>query len=729
MRYPEFSPDEAARLRALAEYGIDHECGLSSLDSIVDMAARLFRCPSAAVKLVGQDRVVLASGTGPNRWDMRPSASFCAHTIQHDAIMVVEDAALDPRFSDNPLVKNDLVRFYAGIALRAPSGHALGALCVTDTVPRTDFSLVEAERLRELGRLVAERLELRRLEVAAARPGEFRARAHVSPAAILCCDARGRLSAANPAAERLFGMSERELVGASFDLLVAEPDQRRARARFRRAMRGALPLPQGTRVEALRADGTTFPAQVHWSGWHEAGEPQFGLIVQDLSDARAEAEALHHLASHDPLTDLPNRMMLHEAIEQILAGSGPPGGRACGLVLTDLAGFADIANTLGQGIGDAVLVEASTRIRGAAPAGALVARVGGASFATLVVGRDPLVLGQAARRIASALAQPLWVEGQTVHLGSHAGLAMAPDNAETADDLIGNAELALLQAREQGRGETRFFTPQLRARAVARRMFEAELHRALGGGQFVLHYQPQVALSTGRLAGAEALIRWQHPERGLLHPAAFLPALEDSSAAADVGWWVLDTACAQAALWRRTRPDLCISVNLSNAQLQAGNLPAIVAATLADRGLPACALELEITENILLDQEDAMLSQLSAVRSTGVSLSFDDFGTGFASLNLLRNYPVSQIKIDKSFIQAMETSTKDRAIVLGLIRMAGDLGLEVTAEGVEDLETAEDLARHGCDRAQGYFFGQPCAAASFVDKYLRVESMGRQAQG
>jgi EAL domain-containing protein (putative c-di-GMP-specific phosphodiesterase class I) len=249
---------------------------------------------------------------------------------------------------------------------------------------------------------------------------------------------------------------------------------------------------------------------------------------------------------------------------------------------------------------------------------------------------------------------------------------------------------------------------------VARRQFQMELRHAFLNGQFVLFYQPQVDLANGHVTSAEALIRWQHPVRGLLPPAAFLDALEAGSLASEVGSWVLDTACTQAARWRRQHPDFGISVNLSAAQLQHGNLPDIVAAALRRHGLPAQALELEITENIILNHQEDILAQLRAIRATGVRLSFDDFGTGFASLNLLSSFPISAIKIDKGFTRLIQTSTRDQVVVAGLIDIAAGLGLEVIAEGIEDEETMRFLQQHQCHKGQGYYFGRPCPPAEFA---------------
>lgn len=714
MKCPERSADEAGRLAALAEYGIDEREGLPGLAPIVEMAVRMFDCPAAAVNMIGDDHVFLAASEGVGECDMSRDVSFCAHAINEAGVLVIEDAALDPRFHDNPLVQEGLIRFYAGVALKSPSGHALGALCVIDSRPHASFPLADRMRLRELASLVSDKLELRRLEAqAGSKPSRFEASAATSPNAVICFDASARITAWNAAAAAMFGYAEEQMIGETIDRIIDESDHPLVQAAVERVRRGGAPLTEATPLTGVRCSGERFPGEIHWSHWFEDGVIHFGTIVRDMTEARAEHDALYRLANYDSLTGLPNRNLFRIRMREALDASAPHA-----ILIADLGGFADINNTLGHAAGDELLSEIGARLVRLVHEPDLAARIGGAAFALLVAEREPLALDALASRMLAAIAEPAVVHGQEVRLAGNIGIAIAPDHGASDAELIGSAELALFQARQRGPGMSCQFVPALRAEAVARRMYDAELHRAFERGEFCLLYQPQIRLADGALVGAEALIRWKHPVRGLLQPAAFLPALEAGVLAAPVGRWVVDEAAAQAAAWYRQDLPVRVGINLSQAQFRSGALPHEVADALAANGLPPAALELEITENILVAGEDDILAQLEAVRALGVALSFDDFGTGFASLNLLRTFPVSRIKIDKSFTRLVRSEPRDRVIVSGIIDMARHLGIGVIAEGVESREDAEFLRRLGCDEGQGYWFGKPVPPAIFEELYM-----------
>lgn len=722
MRCPSQIADEKGRLAALDDYALSAGQGLSALDPIVEIAIRMFDVPAAAVNIIGSDHVFLASSKGIGEYDARREVSFCAHAITQDDVMVVEDAQLDPRFHDNPLVQDGFIRFYAGVPLRTPEGHALGALCILDSSAHAQFGAQDRTRLKELARLASDQLELRRLEIAAAaEPSRFEASAATSPNAVICFDPQSCISAWNDAASAMFGHDASDIVGAHLDRLVAEEDRPRVHTGIEKVLAGASPGNIATELAALRRDGSRFPVELYWSRWYEGDQMHFGATIRDMTVQRRERDALYHLANFDSLTGLPNRHLLHEHTAKAMAA-----GQALALMVIGLDGFKDVNDTLGHVAGDIVLQTMTQRLLGAVPPATILARVGGDEFAALLADvSDPLRVAAVARDVIATVAEPIIADEHEVRVTASCGMAIAPDHGDTVEELITSADLALFQAKSSGRGRACLFIPALRAEAVARRMYEAELHRAEERAEFRLFYQPQVRLRDGALTGAEALIRWQHPTRGLLSPVAFLPALEQGTLAARVGTWVLNTACAQAAVWRRQQSDFRISVNLFGAQFRADTLVATVREALATSGLPPQALELEITENIILDQQDVVLDQLRELRQLGVELSFDDFGTGFASLNLLRTYPVTLIKIDKSFTQSVRSSPQDRAIVLSILNLAGQLGLDVVAEGIETREDGVFLRDHGCAKGQGYYFGKPVPADLFAEQFWPEALVGQ----
>lgn len=716
MRCPSAIQDEEGRLIALAEHGLKAGVSLPSLDPIIEIAVRLFDASAAAVNIIGSDHVFFAASVGVGDCDMSRDVSFCAHAITQGEVMVVPDAQLDPRFHDNPLVNSGMIRFYAGVPLRSPSGHALGALCIVDPKPRMRFDEQDCARLKDLAHMASDKLELRRLEVAKKeRPSGFAAIAAISPNAVICFNEHRQITAWNPAAVTMFGYSVDEAISQDIFMLMSEHQHAFVQTALARVIGGGTP-PIGSTflLTGVRKDQTHFPGELSWSHWRDNGVLHFGAIVQDVTDRLRHEDALYRLANYDGLTGLPNRNLLHANGALALENE-----QAVAVIMIDLDRFKDVNDTLGHVVGDAVLRETGMRLSDAVPDDATVARTGGDEFVVLMPGvGDPLRLSAFADTLVSTIARPIVHDGHEVRPGGSCGYAIAPQHGDTIEDLLSSANLALSYAKSGGGAGSFLYLPMLRAEAAARRMYDAELHRAVERGELRLHYQPQIRLSDGALVGAEALLRWQHPKRNLLQPAAFLPALESGPLAAPVGSWILDTACAQAAEWRQSNPDFRMAVNLFPAQFRAGDLEPTVAAALEQHSLPPEALELEITENTALDNVELVLPQLRALHMQGIALAFDDFGTGYGSLNLLKNYPISHIKIDKGFIQAMQASAHDQAIVTSLINLSHQLHLKVIAEGVETEEQRAFLDAHKCEEAQGYFFGRPMAADLFEDKFI-----------
>ena len=452
-----------------------------------------------------------------------------------------------------------------------------------------------------------------------------------------------------------------------------------------------------------------------WHGWTSTKLAEAAAIVRDIEARNSNEDRLSRLAHLDTLTGLGNRAALHLRLGEMIDGR-----TAGALLVVDLDGFKFVNDTLGHSAGDRVLREVASRIVACSRPDDVIARLGGDEFAVLL----PEALDQAeaadiSARIIADVSRPVAIDGQLINVGASIGIALHPMHGGTAEELFSNADLALYQAKGEGRNCSRLYEPALRAVASARLSRDAELCRALEGGELRLFYQPQIRLRDGRVTGAEALLRWLHPEQGLLLPGAFITALEGSRLAVQAGDWVLGTACRQAALWREQGlPDFQVAVNLFGAQFRSGDLAQKVLDVLARSGLAADGLEIEITENVILRHEDAIIAPLRELRRRGVGVAFDDYGTGFASLSLLKRYPLSRLKIDRSFTQSIVEDAADATIVRAITSMAGAFDLRVTAEGVETERQAALVEQCGCDDGQGFLYGPAISADAFTQRFV-----------
>lgn len=467
-------------------------------------------------------------------------------------------------------------------------------------------------------------------------------------------------------------------------------------------------------IDVNKKDGSELPVELSVSMWREDGRISFGVILRDITERRINEKRLFLTAHLDQLTELPNRTILGVRIGQALEQD-----EASCIMVLDLDGFRDINEALGYLGGDAVLVDAARRLQACVRAKDTVARMGGDEFAILLPGiGDPIRAAEVADAAIKSLSDILTADGQPTHVGVSIGIAIFPNHGATTEELLSNADLALYQSKEEGRHCRRFFTHDLRHASNSKRAHQGELRRAYEHGEFELFYQPQVRLSDGALIGAEALLRWRHPGKGIISPAAFLPALEKSPLAAKVGEWVVRTACKQAAEWRRAgEAKFRMGVNLFGAQFRDGDLARKVHAALAEAGLPPTALELEITENIILRHDEEMIPPLRELHEIGVGIAFDDYGTGYASLSMLKRYPLSRLKIDQSFTRGMCDSPADVAIVRAILYLGRSFGFGVIAEGVETEEQAARLRKKGCEEAQGFLFGRPMSAEDFAWRF------------
>lgn len=715
MKCPAILESEQARLAALYEHGLDDEGLIASLDPIVQMAARMFDMPVAAVNMIGSDHVFFAASVGLGETDMRRDVSFCGHAINQIDIMVVPDATQDERFHDNPLVTGDTkVRFYAGVPLRSPGGLALGALCVLDNKPHFNFTDEDQRRLLELARIVSDRLELRRIETSSNRHRpSFEKYAGNSTTPIVWFDADLKMIAWNAAAALSHGYDMQEGLGMGVDKLMLERDRHILQEAIAKAIAEDTVghLDTFSEIFGLRKDGTKFLLGFSLFAWKESGKMRFEASLKDITEQRMEEAELRLRANVDLLTGLANRARFYRVVEDTLTMPKP-----AAVFMVDLDGFKDVNDTLGHTLGDAVLKHVAAQMAHLVTAPGVVARIGGDEFAIIVPNMTTAeVAMHLAEKIIHHIAQPILIDEHEIRVAASCGVALAPLHAQEALELVSDADLALFKAKLSGRGRVCLFTPALRMEAVARRLYAMELHRAVDQGEFLLYYQPQVCLQTGAIVGAEALLRWHHPKRGILAPMSFIPALEGGPLAAVVGSWILDEACAQAAYWRRQgASEFRIGVNLFEAQFRVGNLVQEVMDVLDRHGLPPSALELEITENIALDNDEVVLETLRKLKGYGVGIAFDDFGTGYASLSLLKTYPLTRIKIDRSFVHGMLEHKQDDSVVCATLDIAHGFDLQTIAEGIEQKSQRDYLKARQCQEGQGELFGKPMPAKQFA---------------
>jgi diguanylate cyclase (GGDEF)-like protein/PAS domain S-box-containing protein len=713
--------NEEERLRALAEYNLIDTPPDEDFDRLVRLAARLFNVPIVLISLLARDRQFFKARVGLDVCETSRDVSFCAHAILQDDILFIPDATRDPRFASNPLVLGPpFIRFYAGNPLAAPTGEKVGTVCLIDSEPRAEFTAADRKNLSDFAALVMDRMEMRRLDFAKTiSQTRFENIAATSPDAIICSNSDGQITFWNRSAERLFGYSASEIIYKSGDIIIPDSWRRIYDAELERLQHGErMALADRTiELSGLHKDGSEFPAEYSLSSWEEGDATSVGAIVRDITERRQNEERLFRLASLDALTDLPNRGAWRECLAQTLAAENP-----ATVLLLDLDGFKEVNDTLGHSAGDAVLKEVATRLKMTCDTAIKVARLGGDEFIALLPGDDVRAANAIAHRLVAAISEPFTFAGEKIEVGVSIGVALAPLHSSRPEELLSAADLALYKAKAAGRGRYELFSPAIREVAVVRRAFERELKLAFENSEFELFYQPQVATRSRALTGAEALMRWNHPERGLLSPASFMDVLSQKPSAAAVGEWTLRTACRQAAEWRAQFPKFRIGVNLFEAQFRAGRLLTSVREALAESKLPADALELEIVENILLRDDRTTLKLLHDLRDLGIGLAFDDYGTGFASLSLLKRYPVSRLKIDRSFVRDVNTDPEDAAVVNAVIYLGKSFGLEVIAEGVETEAQLNFLKKSHCAEAQGYLFGKPMPAAEFASKFLKARA-------
>jgi len=542
--------------------------------------------------------------------------------------------------------------------------------------------------------------------------GEQRLRAMMDAVidGILTVAGDGTVESANPAAERIFGCAPGELVGLDIGELVADTALREVERAPGRSSVDLAALPRHRLLEMVgrRRDADSFAIELSVTELDLHGRRTFILTVRDITARKAAEELVRYHATHDALTSLPNRALFEDRLASALKHSARQGDMVAVLFL-DLDRFKIINDTLGHTIGDALLIALSRRLRASVRDDDTVARMGGDEFIFVLRGlRSAEDAVKPAQKILEAIRPPFHIHGHELYVTASIGIGLYPGDGLGSDQLLKCADMALYRAKERGRNRLQLYNPTLNVRVVEQMVLEKHLRHALEQNQFQLVYQPQVALDSGRVVGVEALIRWRHPELGLVSPEDFVPLAEENGLIEPLGLWVLRTACMQYRAWRQEHlPDLRLAVNMSARQFQRSGLEGRIREVLGETGMDARSLELELTESVLMQEGDSTAGLLESLSACGISLALDDFGTGYSSLSYLKRFPIKRVKIDRSFVRDIDTSEGDAALARAVIAMAHGLGVDVVAEGIESLEQLAKLRRYGCDEGQGYFLGRP----------------------
>jgi diguanylate cyclase (GGDEF)-like protein/PAS domain S-box-containing protein len=538
--------------------------------------------------------------------------------------------------------------------------------------------------------------------------------------AVVCTDITGNITFLNLVAEKMTGWSRREAAGLPLAEVLQIMD-----ATTREATPNPMSLAVGlnrtvhlpTNCILISRDGVEHPIEDSVAPIHDREGMATGAVIvfRDVSAARTMALQMSHSAQHDFLTGLPNRMLLNDRVTQAIS-LAPRHLKKVAVLFLDLDGFKHINDSLGHAIGDKLLQSIGKRLVDCVRSSDTVSRQGGDEFVILlseVEQSEDAALS--ATRMLRAVAEPHSIDKHDLHVTTSIGLSVYPDDALDAETLIKNADIAMYQAKENGRQSYQFFKPAMNVRAVERQSIEESLRRAVERNEFALHYQPKVNLRTGEISGAEALIRWTHPVRGNVPPLQFIPVAEDCGVILQIGNWVLREACKQARSWAEAGLPLgTMAVNISALEFRNERFLDGVFAALKDTGLDPQLLELELTESVLMRHAESAASVLKKLRAAGVQVAVDDFGTGYSSLSYLRKFPIDALKIDQSFTSQITTAHNETTIVTAIISMGRSLNLRVVAEGVETQKELAFLQAHQCEEAQGYYFSRPVPAHQFA---------------
>ncbi len=547
---------------------------------------------------------------------------------------------------------------------------------------------------------------------------------------VITINAQGRMESFNKAASSMFGYAPEEVLGRNINMLMPDPHQSQHDGYLQRYQHTGEARIMGAprEVEGRRRDGSLFPMSLSVSKIARSGQSIFIGLVRDVTERRQYEDEIRRLAFYDPLTGLSNRRLLMDRLKQAIASSDRSGQHGA-LMFLDLDHFKLLNDSLGHDVGDLLLQQVAARLQSCVREVDSVARLGGDEFVVLLEGLSPFPHEAAAQsevialKILDALGQAYTLRQHSYSSTPSIGIVLFLHDHETMDDVLKKADVAMYQAKAAGRNTVRFFDPAMQATATAHAALAKDMRQGLLKDEFVLHYQIQVQINaSGHTVptGAEALVRWRHPTRGLVPPVEFIPLAEETNIILPLGQWVLEAACAQLVAWSQA-PDTAqwtMAVNVSASQFSQPDFVAHVANALRKTGANANLLKLEITESMLMDDVEDIIDKMGAIKAHGVRMSLDDFGTGYSSLSCLKRLPLDQLKIDQSFVRDLLTDSNDAIIARTVVALGHSLGLKVIAEGVESAEQRDMLAGMGCDAFQGYYFGHPTPASELARFYV-----------
>lgn len=695
-----------------------------TLERFCSLAAQVFDIPLAVIKMVAN------SGPAPQACscadaDAQQSASVLPAQL-HRTIVLKDTLGCRSRLGSSLASLQKPVRFYAGAPIRGRDGSCLGALSIMDYRPRSFAGKHKAD-LQALANCLAHVFQmthdapvqdtLKTDDGAALHQSDLLSLVAIRTLnAVVITDEAGLIEWVNPSFLRITGYTLEEVIGRSPGSFLHGPETDPEVVRY---MRRQLRAGQGFRTDILNygKGGRRYWIDMQVQPVCDADHRirHYISIQADITERKQAEISTEHRARHDAVTGLPGRELFMDRLNLAIT-QARRSNMVLGILIFDLDRFKIVNDSMGHACGDELLKDIAQRLTVALRATDIVARMNGDEFYVILPTiREAADMNRVAEKIVETLRPPFEVNGQEIFVTVSLGGSVFPTDGEESEQLIKHAEIAMYRAKHSGRNSFRRFARNMNQRAAERLTLETNLHKAVANNEFRVYYQPQISLLTGRIIGAEALVRWQHPERGVVGPGEFIPLAEETGLISDIGYNVLQQACRQAHEWHRQgNSTLRIAVNVSKRQFQTPDIIGRIAAVMRTTGLDPALLELEMTENAAIEQFDAQLAILQELKSLGLTLALDDFGTGYSSLNYLTRLPIDTLKIDRSFIQGTNSDNRDAAIVTSIIQMAHNLMMTVVAEGVERPNQATFLHRQGCDAVQGFLYNRPVPVEQFT---------------